>query len=226
MNFTAEQPRFAQQLPRIAFVAALHVLGFVLIASAARHHIATPEQGPIIVDKLEPERPKPPEVTPPPQPKIPTEPPKVTIPRPEVEITPQPNEKTPTAETADKPRLPTPPHPGNGDGDPEVLPQRITPVPHAAPVTVAAVVDARNCAKPEYPAKSARLGDTGTVTLSMLIGIDGHVIDAKVDKSSGHKELDLAARQGLSLCKFKPGTIDGVPQQLWTKIQYAWEIEE
>lgn len=100
------------------------------------------------------------------------------------------------------------------------------PAAKAAPVRIAAVVDASACAKPDYPKNSLRNGDTGTVTLTLLVGIDGRVADSKVEKSSGFRELDRAAQQGLSLCKFKPGTLDGAPYQSWTKMQYVWSLDE
>ncbi len=95
----------------------------------------------------------------------------------------------------------------------------------AAPVVTAAVVDAQACAKPDYPKNALRNGDTGTVMLAFLIGTDGKVAEARVEKSSGFRELDRAAQAGLSLCKFRPGTVDGVPQQSWTKMQYVWSLD-
>lgn len=97
---------------------------------------------------------------------------------------------------------------------------------NAAPVRVAAVVDSNACAKPDYPKSALRNGDTGTVTLALLIGTDGRVADSKVEKSSGFRELDRAAQVGLGLCKFMPGTVDGVPQQSWTKMQYVWSLND
>ena len=88
-----------------------------------------------------------------------------------------------------------------------------------------AVVDSRRCGKPTYPSASQRNEEQGTVTLAFLIGVDGTVLDAKVQKSSGYPELDRAARDGLSLCKFKPATVDGLPEQSWTKMQYVWKLE-
>ncbi|KQW97313.1 energy transducer TonB [Massilia sp. Root418] len=88
------------------------------------------------------------------------------------------------------------------------------------------MVDAANCAKPDYPRNAQRNGDTGTVTLALLIGTDGRVADSKVEKSSGFRELDRAAQVGLGLCRFKPATIDGVPQQSWTRMQYLWSLDE
>jgi len=100
------------------------------------------------------------------------------------------------------------------------------PAPRAAPVRTAAVADARNCARPEYPRNAQRNGDTGTVTLALLIGTDGKVVESKVEKSSGSRELDRAAQAGLSLCRFQPGTVDGVPQQSWTRMQYVWSLDD
>ena len=94
------------------------------------------------------------------------------------------------------------------------------------PVNVAAVIDAANCAKPTYPAGALRNGDEGTVTLAFLIGKDGHVASAKIERTSGHRDLDRAALQGLSLCAFKPGTVDGVAQESWARMQYAWRLDE
>ncbi|MFZ6713252.1 energy transducer TonB [Undibacterium sp. TC9W] len=93
------------------------------------------------------------------------------------------------------------------------------------PVHVAAVVDMSRCEKPVYPASALRSGDAGTVTLAMLIGTDGRVLETRTEGSSGFRNLDKAASQALSLCRFTPGTIDGVAQQSWTKVQYVWKID-
>jgi protein TonB len=93
-------------------------------------------------------------------------------------------------------------------------------------VHVAAVVDAANCAKPDYPKSALRNGDSGVVTLALLIGTDGRVADSKIEKSSGFRDLDRAAQVGLGLCRFKPGTMDGVPQQSWTRMQYIWNLDD
>jgi protein TonB len=100
-----------------------------------------------------------------------------------------------------------------------------TPQVKAAPVVTAAVVDAQACSKPDYPKNALRNGDTGTVMLAFLIGADGKVADARIEKSSGFRELDRAAQAGLSLCRFRPGTVDGVPQSSWTKMQYVWSLD-
>jgi len=102
----------------------------------------------------------------------------------------------------------------------------VDPPRKAAPVNIAAVIDVASCAKPAYPAAALRNGDEGTVTLAFLVGKDGHVASAKVERTSGHRDLDRAALQGLSNCAFKPGTIDGVAQESWARMQYAWRLDE
>jgi len=82
-----------------------------------------------------------------------------------------------------------------------------------------------SCAKPDYPSASRRMEEEGTVTLKFLIGVDGKVIQAEVDKSSGFARLDEAARNALSKCQFRPGTVDGKPEQSWASIRYTWRLE-
>jgi protein TonB len=86
-----------------------------------------------------------------------------------------------------------------------------------APVRTAAVVNSANCEKPEYPSASRRL--------RFLVGVDGKVIQSEVEKSSGFRRLDEAARAGLSKCQFKPATLDGKPEQGWASMKYTWRLE-
>jgi protein TonB len=107
---------------------------------------------------------------------------------------------------------------------PSPLPVQSNPAP-AAPVVTAAVISAASCEKPEYPSASKRLEEEGTVQLKFLVGADGKVIESAVEKSSGFRRLDEAARAGLSKCQFKPGTVDGKPQQSWASMKYTWRLE-
>ena len=89
----------------------------------------------------------------------------------------------------------------------------------------AAGVNAALCEKPEYPSASRRLEEEGTVHLRFLVGVDGKVIQSEVEKSSGFKRLDEAARAGLARCQFRPATVDGKPEQSWASIRYTWRLE-
>jgi protein TonB len=100
------------------------------------------------------------------------------------------------------------------------------PAPAAPAVRTSAVIQAgATCAKPDYPSASRRLEEEGTVTLKFLIGVDGRVMQAEVEKTSGFQRLDEAARTALSRCQFKPGTVDGKPEQSWASIKYTWRLE-
>lgn len=88
---------------------------------------------------------------------------------------------------------------------------------------VPAAFDAKNC-KAEYPKASLMNEEQGEVSMSFLVSAEGRVLDSKVEKSSGFKNLDKAAVKAISACKFKPGTKDGAVAQTWTKVDYVWSL--
>ncbi|MBI3229194.1 MAG: energy transducer TonB [Burkholderiales bacterium] len=90
---------------------------------------------------------------------------------------------------------------------------------------VAPQLDSKSCEKPAYPRASLVNEEKGLVVLAFLISAEGKVMESKVDKSSGFKNLDRAAMSALGQCKFKPGTKDGKPEQAWTKVEYNWTLE-
>ncbi len=83
----------------------------------------------------------------------------------------------------------------------------------------------KTCAKPAWPAESLRNGEEGAVTLSYLIGMDGRVLESKVEQSSGHPLLDLAAQDGLAKCLFASPETIGRYAPTWTKMMYVWTLE-
>jgi periplasmic protein TonB len=109
-------------------------------------------------------------------------------------------------------------------------PTPAAPVPAAAKpapvVVVAASARMDSCAKPRYPPVSERLHEEGVVSLRFLISENGQVLSGSVEKSSGYKRLDDAALAALSLCKFRPATVDGKPRQEWSALRYRWELAE
>jgi protein TonB len=193
----------------------LHVLlVYALLTGLARKVVEVIKQ-PLetkIIEEVKP--PPPPDQPPPPPPPKMTAPPPPFIPPPEVQVaTPPPTTPTIAAVSNVKPENPT-----------FARPQ--APAETAkGPVQVPAVVDFSTCNKPQYPRNAQRNEQEGTVVLQFLIGVDGHVADSRLEKSSGFRELDNAARSALSLCRFKPGLADGKPQESWTKVQYVWKLE-
>jgi protein TonB len=221
MDFSEYERAPGKKFSGLAFVILLHVLiVYALMTGLARKMVDVIKQ-PIetkIIEEVAP--PPPPDLPPPPPPPKMVAPPPPFIPPPEITVaTPPPPTNTITAVTNVQPETPvfTPPQP--------VVEAPPAPAPAPAPVRVAPVVDFNSCSKPDYPRNSLRNEEEGTVTLQFLIGVDGSVVDSKVEKSSGHRALDRAAQRALSQCRFKPGMIDGKPQQTWTKVQYVWKLE-
>ena len=99
------------------------------------------------------------------------------------------------------------------------------PAPSPSIRTGAAIQPGASCAKPDYPSASRRLEEEGTVSLKFLIGADGRVLQAEIEKTSGFPRLDEAARNALSKCQFRPGTVDGKAEQSWASIKYTWRLE-
>ena len=69
---------------------------------------------------------------------------------------------------------------------------------------VPASFDAKNC-KAEYPKASLMNEEEGAVTMSFLVAADGSVVDSKIDKTSGHKNLDKAAVKGSERMQVQAG---------------------
>lgn len=81
------------------------------------------------------------------------------------------------------------------------------------------------CVKPVYPQASLRNEETGTVGMMFLIGKDGLVKEKKIVRSTGFRELDVAALNAIGMCVFKPATENGEPIESWMPMQYVWTLE-
>ena len=196
----AVQKDSSRRLAGLAVVVAFHLaLIYALVHGLARQIVEVIRQ-PLETKIIEEIKAPPPDKPPPPPPPKLAIPPPPYIPPPEVQVNvPTVTAPTITAVTTVKP------------------PEEV--------VRTAAVVDANTCEKPAYPASSLRANETGIVRLSFLIDTNGKVLDSKVDRSSGSRRLDEAAREGLSLCKFKPATVNGRPERTWGRIDYVWKLE-
>lgn len=72
----------------------------------------------------------------------------------------------------------------------------------------------RSAPAPLYPRLALQRQWTGTVLLQVLVDVDGRPLDVSIARSSGHRELDEAARQQvLKRWSFQPATRNGVPVQ-------------
>jgi protein TonB len=207
MNYARQQKDPTKQTIGFLIVVLFHVgLGYVVVSGLGRSAIE------VIKKPLETkliEEVKPPDTPPPPPPPKLAPPPPPFIPLPDIQV------RTAAPNVIQQVTNVRPVEP------PPVAP----PVKHE-PVVVPAVVDAaKSCRSPEYPAVSRRMEETGTVVLDFLIDLDGRVAESKVEQSSGHPRLDEAARDAMSLCKFKAGTVDGKPERTWARIRYTWKLQ-
>jgi len=198
----------SRRLTGVAITVVLHIaLIYALIHGLARKivEIVTPPLETKIIEEIKPPADKPP----PPPPKLVTPPPPF-VPPPEVNIQ-MPMQQAPTITAV----APTPPP----------TPAPFVPTPPRQALATAPVVNAASCDKPEYPPAARRANETGTVLLNFLIDVNGKVIDSKIERSSGSRRLDEAARAGLELCNFRPATLDGRAQRAWARIEYVWRLE-
>jgi len=218
------QPKSKRKLMGLAGVVVLHVLLFAGLQAGLHRTVA--QKLPTVVQALllEERRPELPPLQPAPAPQAPP-----------LKNAPPPPTPVPQA---DVPALVAPP---NAIAAVAQLPAPVTtpvlapaaPMPPSAPAAprappsarTAAGVNMAQCDKPEYPSASKRMEEEGTVGLRFLVGTDGRVIQSEVEKSSGYKRLDEAARAGLAKCLFRPALMDGKPEQAWTTIQYVWRLE-
>lgn len=96
---------------------------------------------------------------------------------------------------------------------------------HAAGGDTRAQADFKSCDKPHYPAASLAAKNEGTVALAFLVDASGVVQEAKVSQSSGFEALDVAARDAIKLCKFKPAMKDGQAVKDWVPVRYVWTLK-
>lgn len=196
----------------IALVVLLHLLLLWVIQSGLSRSVIQKAQVVVDVLLLAQDKPQPPEAPPAP---------------------PKPQRVTPTPPAPVLPSVPVPVVAAPAPNAVTVAPSAPAPAPAtpAAPaarsesVRTAAVVNAAQCEKPEYPSASRRLEEEGTVHLRFLVGADGKVMQAEIEKSSGYKRLDEAARAGLAKCQFRPATVDGKLEQAWASMRYTWRLE-
>ena len=227
MDFSDTAPKSGQKFGGLAVVIFLHVLLiYALVSGLARKaaHVVVPELVAEIIEPVKPPPPPPPPVIktpPPPRPQKVTAPPPPFVPRPEVKVATPPPPTPVTTVTNTAPPTPELPRPAPPAPPAPAAP----PAPIAAPpVRVAGINDLNSC-KPDYPRASLVAEETGVTRVEFIVGSGGELVDAKVKRSSGSRNLDRAAVAGLSRCKFNPGTQDGKPVQSTFSVDYVWKLD-
>lgn len=106
-----------------------------------------------------------------------------------------------------------------------------TPAPVAPPVKAAppgprvvSAVEYIRPPQPVYPSISRRMGESGVVTLRVLISEKGLPEQAIIQKSSGSSNLDEAGRQAAMRTLFKPYVEDGKPISVYVLVPINFQL--
>jgi protein TonB len=80
--------------------------------------------------------------------------------------------------------------------------------------------------RPDYPSASRRRGETGTVVVNFVLGVDGKVERANIKKSSGYDRLDDAARTAVLDSSCKPYVENGQPIRVTKDQPFVFNLDE
>ena len=144
---------------------------------------------------------QPQQVTPPPMPQVEKVLPTEQTPEPVIQIAPDPNAQSIN-----------------------VQPQQNPPV---QPVDASASGLTNTHTTPPYPAMARRLGQQGTVILSITVSVDGSVSAAQVARSSGVPELDQSAVDWVKAhWRYKPAMQGGVAVPSNTQAAVKFDLKQ
>jgi TonB family protein len=68
--------------------------------------------------------------------------------------------------------------------------------------------------------------EEGLNLVGILVGADGTLSRSSILLSSGYKALDRELLSALSKCRYKPGTVDGKPVEMWFVLDWLWKLED
>lgn len=79
---------------------------------------------------------------------------------------------------------------------------------------------------PSYPAASQELGESGVVSMRLLVDEQGRVKDVQIIKSSGYARLDRAAVAAERAARLQPYVDNGVPRSVWAPHSINFNLDE
>lgn len=163
-------------------------------------------------------------------------------------------EAKPPPEVLPEPPLPIPPPRVKHVQKPDVVATRPVPTPVATnavaektPMSTPAVVDSSpstpmtgtsdaaggesrtlaydGALKLRYPPTSMSRREQGTVVLRVLVDADGRVQRIEIARSSGHSQLDTAARETVLRAHFRPVLRDGLAVPAWGVVPIEFRLD-
>lgn len=156
----------------------------------------------------------------------------ITPPKPAPPLPPMPNVRVvphvvpPVAVVVNHPVAITPPVPT------ALAPVQAVQVPPnvgpAAPTHAAdtdATIAYATATPPPYPINAIRTGAQGTVLLKVLVDASGKPVDVEIQRSSGSRDLDIAARTHvLATWRFHPAVQDGHAVEAWVLVPVKFDL--
>ena len=79
---------------------------------------------------------------------------------------------------------------------------------------------------PKYPVSALRNNDSGTVTVGIQVDADGKPDKVRIEKSSGSRDLDRAAREAVLQWQFSPKVENGSPVSSELLIPVEFKLDE
>jgi protein TonB len=105
--------------------------------------------------------------------------------------------------------------------EPTQAPIRVeAPAPASHGAAAYAAVDA-----PAYPPIARRQGREGETLLRVLVGVDGRPLTILIGRSSGHRDLDRAARLAVREWRFRAAMEGGVAIESWVEVPIAFSLD-
>jgi periplasmic protein TonB len=223
-----------------ALVLAAHVVAAVHVLESPPAEPAPAEAPPLMVSMIAPEiTPEPPRALATPTPPVPqAAPPKPTAPQPVVLSSKAPSAnvlaappevpKAVTRADATPLPMPAPAAPAAPVGAaPEAPPSPPVPPAPLPPkqITASAV---RYVVPPQqvYPETSRRLGESGKVSLRVLVDEHGRAVEVQVTQSSGYSRLDQSAVAAMRAARFAPYLENGVPRSVWAPATITYDLQD
>ena len=110
----------------------------------------------------------------------------------------------------------------------DIAPPALTSAPANAAVgeTAPSAIAYGSRTQVAYPIEALRNREQGTVVLSVLVGADGSVLGVEIERSSGSRSLDRAAREAVAKWRFHPATRNGVAHSAWASVPVTFNLSQ
>ena len=204
-----------QRVAALSGTFTLHILAVAVVAIpiAAPLVRELPQVVPTAIFEVKP----PPVVHPePPMPIPPTHVPKVQKPAP---VPPAPAPVTPTTAVSNAPPIDSP------MATPAASAPENPGISSAAPAGETRTLAYDGALKLRYPTGSIRQHEQGTVLLRVLVDASGGVQRIEIERSSGHSQLDAAAREAVQRAHFRPVLRDGQAVPAWGMVPIEFRLD-